>query len=174
MAEQAAGVLIRQESEADVQVVDELTGAAFGSDVEVGLLQALRRDVGFVPALSLVAEGPAGEVVGHVICTEGTIGPTVALGLGPVSVVPSLQRDGVGSALMHAALGAADALGYPAVVLLGHADYYPRFGFVSARSLGIEPTEPGWGDANFMARPLQAWQPTMTGTFRYAAPFEAL
>ena len=167
-------MLIRQETEADIGAVDGLTGAAFGSDVEVGLLQALRGDTGFVPALSLVAEGPAGEVVGHVICTEGGIGSTVALGLGPVSVVPSLQRDGVGSALMHAALDAADALGYPAVVLLGHADYYPRFGFVSARSIGVEPSDPSWGDANFMARPLQAWQPSMAGTFRYAAPFEAL
>ena len=167
-------MLIRQENEADIHAVDQLTGAAFGSDVEVGLLQALRRDVGFVPALSLVAEGPTGEVVGHVICTEGSIGSTVALGLGPVSVDPSLQRDGVGSALMHAVLGAADALGYPLVVLLGHADYYPRFGFVSARSIGIEPSDPSWGDANFMARPLQAWRPSMAGTFRYAAPFEAL
>jgi putative acetyltransferase len=171
---QAAAVLIRRENEVDVAVVDALTRAAFGADVEVGLLRALRADAGFVPALSLVAEGDDGAVVGHVICTEGSIGSTVALGLGPVSVVPDLQKGGVGSALMHAVLGAADALGYPVVVLLGHDTYYPRFGFVPARSLGIEPPDPSWGDTHFMARTLAAWSPSMAGTFRYAAPFEAL
>lgn len=167
-------MLVRQEVEGDRDAVDALTRAAFGSDVEVRLLRALRADAGFVPALSLVAEGADGAVVGHVICTEGSIGPTVALGLGPVSVVPDVQREGVGSALVHAVLGAADALGYPVVVLLGHDTYYPRFGFVPARSLGIEPPDPSYGDAHFMARTLAAWSPSMVGTFRYAAPFEAL
>lgn len=167
-------MLIRQESQTDVEVVDALTSAAFESDVQVGLLPALRADVGFVPALSLVAEAVEGDVVGHVICTEGSIGSTVALGLGPVSVLPDLQRGGVGSALMHAALGAADAVGYPVVVLLGHAEYYPRFGFVPARSVGIEPPDLSWTDDHFMARPLAAWAPSMAGTFRYAAPFDAL
>jgi putative acetyltransferase len=167
-------VLVRQEVEVDREAADALTGAAFGSEVEVGLLRALRADVGFVPALSLVAEGAHGNVVGHVICTEGRVDDTIALGLGPVSVVPSVQRGGVGSALVHAVLGAADALGYPVVVLLGHPTYYPRFGFVPARSIGIEPTQPTWGQESFMARTLQAWQPSMAGTFHYAAPFEAL
>jgi putative acetyltransferase len=171
---QGGPVLVRQEVESDREAVDELTCAAFGSDVEVGLLRALRADVGFVPALSLVAEGPGGHVVGHVICTEGRVDDTTALGLGPIGVEPSLQRGGVGSALMHAVLGAADALGYPVVILLGHPTYYPRFGFVPARSIGIQPTEPTWGQESFMARPLQAWRPSMVGTFHYAAPFAAL
>lgn len=157
-------MLVRQEVEGDRKAVDALTRAAFGSDVEVGLLRALRADAGFVPALSLVAVGAGGEVVGHVICTEGRIDGVTALGLGPVSAAPSLQRRGVGSALMHAVLGAADALGYPVVVLVGHPTYYPRFGFVPARSIGIEPPDPTWADEHFMARP-----PT-PGSRRWPAP----
>jgi putative acetyltransferase len=127
-----------------------------------------------VPALSLVAESApdgSGSVISHVVCTEGAIGDAVALGLGPIGVLPGHQADGVGAALMHAVLGAADALGYPAVVLLGHTGYYPRFGFVPGRSIGIEPTDPAWGE-HFQARRLAAWTPATRGTFRYAAPFD--
>ena len=74
---------------------------------------------------------------------------------------------------MHAVLGAADALDYTVVVLLGHLDYYPRFGFVPARSIGIEPSEPSWGD-HFQAHALSSWSAEVRGTFHYAAPFDAL
>ena len=74
---------------------------------------------------------------------------------------------------MHAVLGAADALGNAVVVLLGHVDYYPRFGFVPAASIGIEATDPTWGE-HFQARPLSAWTPGLRGVFRYAAPFDDL
>ena len=67
-----------------------------------------------------------------------------SVGLGPIGVLPDRQGDGFGGALMHAVLGAADALGHPVVVLLGHLDYYPRFGFVPAGSIGIpRPIRPG-------------------------------
>ena len=74
---------------------------------------------------------------------------------------------------MHAVIAAADALDYPAVVLLGHLDYYPQFGFVPASQLGIPAKNPYWGD-HFQARPLAAWHAGLGGVFRYAAPFEAL
>lgn len=176
-------MLIRQELPSDLDAIDAIHRAAFapmtdGDDepIEVGLVRALRADRGWVPALSLVAE-PAhdgsGAVVGHVVCTEGSVGGAVALGLGPLGVLPEHQAGSVGTALMHAVLGAADALGYPVVALLGHTGYYPRFGFVAATSIGIEPTEPAWGD-HFQARRLGAWTPEVRGTFRYAAPFDDL
>ena len=105
------------------------------------------------------------------VCTRGSVGRWPALGLGPIGVLPDRQGDGFGGALMHAVLGAADALGYPVVVLLGHLDYYPRFGFVPATSIGIDPVEPAWG-SHFQARVLSAWRPEMAGTFHYAAPFD--
>lgn len=74
---------------------------------------------------------------------------------------------------MHAVLAAADALDYPVVVLLGHTDFYPRFGFVAASTLGISAPDPTWGE-HFQARPLAAHRPDLNGTFRYAAPFADL
>ena len=172
-------MLIRQETPVDVETVDAIHRVAFqapaaGADpVEVALLQALRADPGWVPALSLVAEGPGRAPVGHAVCPEGAVGAVTALGLGPVGVVPAHPGRGVGTALLHAVLAAADALGYPVVVLLGHLDYYPRFGFVPATDIGIIPPDPGWGP-HFQARKLRAWTPRITGEFRYAAPFRDL
>ena len=76
---------------------------------------------------------------------------------------------------MHAALGAADALGEPLVVLLGHTDYYPQFGFRAAAELGIVvAASAAWG-AHFQARPMMsAYDPAIRGAFRYAAPFNDL
>ena len=139
---------------------------------EATLVGWLRDDAGWVPELSLVAEVD-GEVVGHVVCTRGSFAGGSALGLGPLSVSPDQQRSGVGSALMHAVLGAADAMGEPLVVLLGSPDYYGRFGFAPASTLGIEAPDPAWGDY-FQARPLAAYDSSARGAFRYAAPFDRL
>lgn len=173
-------MLIRRELPTDVDVIDEIHRQAFApgtpegtEPVEVGLVRALRDDPGWVPALSLVADLGDGRPIGHVVATEGAVGDVTAIGLGPIGVLPAHQISGVGHALMHAVLGAADALDYPVVVLLGHADYYPRFGFVEATSLGITPPDPTWG-AHFQARPLAGYTPAVRGPFRYAAPFDAL
>ena len=72
---------------------------------------------------------------------------------------------------MHAVIGAADALGEQAIVLLGHPTYYPRFGFEPAVDHGIEPPEE-WRRNVFMARRLEAWDATLRGTFRYAPAFD--
>jgi putative acetyltransferase len=164
-------VIIRRELLADVRAVHAVHRAAFPSPVEADLVEALRADSGWLPPLSLVAEDDG--VVGHVVCTRGNIDGAPALGLGPLGVLPVRQRTGVGSALMHAVLGAADALDEPIVVLLGHTDYYPRFGFVPAASLGIAAPDPAWG-AHFQARRLTAYPTSLTGEFHYAAPFQAL
>lgn len=166
-------MLIRRETPADVAGIDEVHRQAFARAVEADLVHALRADVGWVPALSLVAEGADGGVVGHVVCTVGSVAGPAAVDLGPIGVVPDVQRTGVGAALMHGVLAAADALDYPLVALLGHLDYYPQFGFVPAVRLGVLAPEPKWGD-HFQARPLAAWNDGPRGLFRYAAPFEAL
>lgn len=166
-------MLIRRETPADVSRIDEVHRQAFDGPVEADLVHALRADAGWVPALSLVAEDAGGRIVGHVVCTEGAIGPAAAVGLGPIGVLRDVQRTGAGSALMHAVLAAADALDYPLVALLGHLDYYPRFGFVPASLLGVTAPEPEWDD-HFQARTLATWHAGLAGPFRYAAPFEAL
>jgi putative acetyltransferase len=90
--------------------------------------------------------------------------------VGPVAVVPDRQRQGIGSALMHAAIGLATERGEPVLCLLGHADYYPRFGFEPARGIGIEAPRP-WRDANWLALRLPAWSPDIRGVARFPPAF---
>jgi putative acetyltransferase len=162
-------MLIRRERPDDVAAVDAITRAAFGRALEADLLAALRTDPGWLPAFSLVAV-EAGEVIGHVACTRGSAGPEPALGLGPISVRPDRQRRGVGGALMHAVLGAAEARDERLVALLGDPAFYGRFGFVAAADAGIRSPDPAWG-AYFQVRVFGA---PVAGAFRYAAPFESL
>jgi putative acetyltransferase len=79
----------------------------------------------------------------------------------------------VGQALMHAVLGAADALDEPLVALLGDPGYYRRFGFRLARDFDINPPVPAWVP-HFQARVLTAYPPSLRGTFAYPAPFDHL
>jgi putative acetyltransferase len=172
------GVLIRREAVGDAEAVHLVTAAAFarpGEDVpaEAPLVDWLRRSPAWIPELSLVAVGPGGGVVGHVVCTRGSVGPAPALALGPLSVHPGRQRQGVGRALMHAVLGAADALGEPLVALLGSTEYYPRFGFRLAGEYGITPGHPQWAE-HFQVRTLTAYDPAVRGEFAYPEPFDRL
>jgi putative acetyltransferase len=131
----------------------------------------LRASPAWLPRLSLVAVTAADEVIGHVLCTLGHASAVPGLALGPLTVRPDRQRRGVGSALMHAILGAADALGEPLVALLGDPAYYRRFGFRPAVDYQIAPPRPGW-HPHFQVRVLTAYQPSTRGTFTYPAPFD--
>lgn len=141
-----------------------------GVPVEAALVDALRDDRDVVPALSFVALHGE-EVVGHVVCSRGRVDDSPSLGLGPLGVLPAHQRRGVGQALMHGVLAAADALEEPAVFLLGDPAYYGRFGFLPAGSLGVTSPEAGWAE-HFQGRALSAWDGFPRGTFRYAAAFD--
>ena len=165
-------MLVRREQTTDVPRIAEIHRAAFAGAVEANLVAALRASDAWLPPLSLVAEAD-GLVVGHVVCTRAHVGETPALGLGPLGVDPAVRKTGIGSALVHAVLGAADALDEPVVVLLGHTDYYPRFGFEPATRFGITPPVPEWGD-HFQARPLSTYDSRIRGAFAYAAPFNDL
>jgi putative acetyltransferase len=173
-------VIIRREQVRDHDAVRVVHRAAFrpaGSDpddevAEARLVDELRTDPGFLPHLSLVAV-TGDTVVGHVLATRGRLDPLghEVLGLGPLGVAPEHQRQGVGTALVHAVLAAAEARGEQLVALLGSPDYYRRFGFRPATDLGVEPPDPRWG-AFFQARRLGG--AAVTGRFRYAAPFDGL
>ena len=171
-------MLIRRETPADVPSVHAVVTAAFAApDVpdpaEAPLVGRLRACAAWLPELSLVAVGDRGHVVGHVLCTRGHVDGTPALGLAPLAVDPGHQNRGVGSALVHAVLGAADALGEPLVAVLGSPAYYGRFGFRPSGESGIAPPEPGWAP-HFQVRTLTGHAPAMQGTFRYAPPFDGL
>jgi putative acetyltransferase len=171
-------VVIRREAVEDQGPVDAVISAAFRraqddqEPVETHLVRALRKDVGWIPTLSLVALRDD-RIVGHVVCTRGWVGEMSALGLGPISVLPEYQRQGIGQALMRTIIDAADASGEPLIALLGDHHFYGRFGFVPASRLGIAAPDPGWGD-HFQALPLTECPRRITGAFEYAAPFADL
>jgi putative acetyltransferase len=168
-------VLIRREAPADIPAVRAVTAAAFARPDtpvpgEVTLLDGLRTCADWLPALSLVAIGDKEEVIGHVVCTRGHVDAAPVLGLGPLSVHPDHQRRGVGLALVHSVLGAADALGEPLVALLGSPAYYGRYGFRTSVDYGITPPDPAWGE-HFQVRTLTGYEPKLRGAFTYAEPF---
>lgn len=173
-------MLVRRESARDGDAVARVCRRAFAAlepgrePVEVDLLERLRRCPAWLPHLALVAVVD-GEVVGHAVATRATIEPSrgAAVGLGPVAVLPDHQRRGVGTALLHTLLGAADATAEPLVGVLGDPAYYSRFGFVPAVDHRIDAPDPDWG-AHFQVRPLSAHRDDLTGRFRYAPPFEEL
>jgi predicted N-acetyltransferase YhbS len=177
----APELVLRTEEPADRPELLALTAAAFaispvtglpveGEPEEVDLLRRLFECAEYLPNLSIVAELD-GEIVGHAISTRGWAGELELLGLGPIGVVPRLQRHGIGSALMKESIDRANLAGERGIALLGSPDYYARFGFVPSTSLGVQPPESAWGD-NFQLLPLALWPGGVNGTFRFAEPFE--
>ncbi len=170
-------MIIRKETSSDLAAIRAIHEAAFGgaggeAPVEGRLVDELRACDGWIPELSLIAEVD-GVLRGHVATTRGFVGTFPALGLAPIGVAPTGQGAGIGSALMHATIGAAEALGEPLIALLGDPGYYARFGFVPSSDLAIDPPDPQWGH-HFQVLPLSAYTAQLRGTFRYAAPFDDL
>jgi predicted N-acetyltransferase YhbS len=159
----------RAETGADIPAVRAINLAAFPTAEEADLVDALRGDPAWIEGLSWIAAD--GDVpVAHALLTRCHVDGTPALALAPCAVLPRAQRQGAGSAAIRAALGAARAMGEDTVVVLGHADYYPRFGFTRASTFGIgAPFDVP--DAAFMALPLRPDVDVPAGTVAYAAAF---
>ncbi|MFJ9207050.1 GNAT family N-acetyltransferase [Streptomyces sp. NPDC102264] len=163
--------ITRAETRADIPAIREIALAAFGTEAEADLVDALRADAdAWIEGLSLVSTDGNGRPVGHALLTRCHIGAAPALCLAPCAVRPERQRSGAGSAVVIAALKAAKDLGEHHVVVLGHPAYYPRFGFTraSAHGIGLSIDVP---DEALMALTLDADHPLPGGTVRYAAPF---
>ena len=167
-------MIVRPERRADHGAVARLVTAAFERPNEALLVERIRASINYVPELALVAE-EEGEVVGHVLLSHVGLrdGRTrTILELAPLAVAPGRQRRGVGSALVRAALERAEDRGEPLVAVLGHAAYYPRFGFEPARRHGIEPPAPRIPDALFMVRRLRAYDERYRGRVMLPPAFD--
>lgn len=129
-------VVVRAEQPEDRAAIRRVHVAAFRRANEADLVDALRTAGGAV--LSLVAEID-GEVVGHVLFSPVGIcsSERAAVGLAPLAVLPDRQGCGVGSALVRRGLEECRRLGHLVVVVLGHSDFYGRFGFAPARAHGL-------------------------------------
>lgn len=128
---------VRSEESRDRAAVHALNTAAFGRPAEADLVDVLRDTTS--PLVTLVAD-IGNTIVGHILFSPVLLMEYEHLrimGLGPMAVAPGHQRRGIGSALVRAGLRQCAQLGCQAVVVLGHPEYYPRFGFVPAVQYGI-------------------------------------
>jgi putative acetyltransferase len=164
--------MIRAEEERDWAAVHELNASVFEAPAEANLVNALR--VQAQPVISLVAEH-AGLVVGHILFSPVTLPGHVGLkimGLAPMAVARFHQSQGIGSALVRAGLERCRALGVGAVVVLGHPEYYPRFGFSPSVCFGIG-SEYEAPEEVFMVAELQpGFLRGASGTIQYHAAFK--
>lgn len=163
-------MIVRPERPDDYRSIAAVVEAAFGDQQVAQLVEDIRASQGYRPELSLVAD-EAGEILGHVMLSELAVGDGRGLQLSPLAVRPDRQRQGVGSALVNAALREAKALREPLVLVEGAPAYYSRFGFRRSTELGIEAPKraPVWA---FQALALGGEHPV--GRAVYPPPFDAV
>jgi putative acetyltransferase len=161
-------VIIRAETAADHDAIRKVNDEAFGEQLEGRLVDAIRASDRFVPELSLVAVS-GGQILGHVISSYVDVVPGTSrvLQVGPLAVLPSHQRRGVGSALMEETIRIAEERGEPLLLIEGNPAYYERFGFTRADVKGIEPPPEALGPQYFMLRPLAGYDPELRGRAIY-------
>lgn len=132
-------MMIRREKPKDQDAVYAVNWAAFEQPMEGDIVNTLRAECG--EALSLVAEIKE-RVVGHIFFSPAIIaseqGDVVGMGLAPMAVHPDHQRQGIGSALVEAGVAALEKMNCPFIIVLGHPEFYPRFGFEPAGRHGID------------------------------------
>ena len=143
-------IKLRNEKKNDYRVVEELTREAFWNLYVPGcsehlVLHNLRQHPDFIPELDFVAE-KEGKIVGHIVYSRGTLidpqgSKKEVVGFGPVSVLPSLQKQGIGSLLINHTINLARGMGYPAIFIYGDPRYYSRFGFHCAEKYDIKTAD---------------------------------
>jgi putative acetyltransferase len=158
---------VRDESPSDWNAVYRAVSSAFGQSAEAELIKELREAGDSV--FSLVAEED-GQIVGHVLLSR-MAAPFPALALAPVSVIPTRQRSGIGSALVERAVNRARSEGWAAIFVLGDPNFYERFGFDREAAAGF--TSPYVG-SHFMVLKLSPSLPATTGELRHAPAFATL
>ena len=163
---------IRPEKPGDAAQVRHINELAFGQPAEAGLVEKLQQAC--VDSLSLVAEDDA--VVGHILFTPVVIESAgrrvVGMGLAPMAVHPDRQRQGIGSRLVKRGLDILRDRGCPFVVVVGHPEYYPRFGFQPASGHGLASQWEGVPDAAFMVAILDTQAMAgVSGVARYRDEF---
>jgi putative acetyltransferase len=160
-----AGLVVRAEAATDAPAIRAVHLAAFPTHAEADLVARVRAAGALLPELSLVAVlGDA--IVGHILLSPVTLetghGAEPVLELAPLAVLPDRQRQGIGSALVIAALDAAEVRDEPLVLVLGHPWFYPRFGFRPASAFGIRAPH-DVPDPVFMVKPLTTYRRELSG-----------
>lgn len=162
-------LIVRPETAVDLTSIHRITAAAFDRVDEADLVDALRASESWT-GLSFVAEaaGATGDIIAHALLTRCFVGEVPGLCLAPCSVAPARQRTGAGTAVIEELLAEAARRGEAFAIVLGHPDYYPRFGFARASGFGITLDVEVPDDA-LMAVPLAGAVPA--GSLRFAPEF---
>ncbi|MEH1787354.1 MAG: N-acetyltransferase [Nostoc sp.] len=166
---------IRCETLADYTRIAEVNTLAFGQENEAKLVEEIRRSDRYISEFSLVAE-VENVVVGHILFSYiDLVGEETlkALGLAPLAVHPRFQRQGIGSALIKAGLEIAEAKGETIIIVLGHPEFYTRFGFQPSVVYEIESPFPVPEDV-FMVKPLQSYHQRYKGKVVYPSAFHGV
>jgi putative acetyltransferase len=132
--EAEVSIEIREERGEDIAAIRDVNKRAFDQDHEGKIIDALRSNGAAL--LSLVATVDD-QIVGHIMYSPITVGDVTGAALGPMAVVPEHQGQGIGSNLVQAGNLRLKDAGWPFIIVLGHANFYPRFGFKPAGLLGI-------------------------------------
>lgn len=167
-------MIVRAEEVRDREPIHALNTAAFETAAEANLVDTLREQAR--PVVSLVAED-SGTIVGHIMFSPVVVvghAEVRVMGLAPMAVDPSHQRQGVGAALVRAGLERCRDLGFGAVVVLGHASYYPRFGFRSAASFGVRSAYEAPEEAFMLIELAPGYIHGLSGTVQFHEAFNDL
>lgn len=172
--------MIEPEHPEDVDAIRDVVRRAFQDQQSVAeLVELIRASAQYVPELALVAR-IGSDVVGFIMISHAEVVEASGrrhdvLTLSPLAVAPDRQRQGIGSALVRAALVAADATGAGIVTLEGSPTYYRRLGFRFAPDFDIMIDLPDWAPAEAaQVFALQSYDPTVRGTLRYPPAFAAI
>lgn len=163
--------LTRAERRTDIPAIRAINEAAFPSQEEADLVDNLRADdEAWIDGLSIVTTTDDDAPVGHALLSRCQVGDSPALALAPCAVLPEYQHQGYGSAAVRAAIEAARSMEERLVIVLGHPDYYPKFGFVPASRLRVTAPFEVPDDA-FMALQLHPGLEAPSGRVQYASAF---
>jgi len=174
LAVDLSAVTIRAERAGEAAAVAQLGARAFGQELIATLIDALKASPDYIPGLSFVAEYE-GQLAGHVMYTRSLLDAASklvdVLVLSPVSVVPELQGQGIGSLMIRQTLELMRARPEPLVFLEGNPAYYGRFGFEAAEQFGFRKPSLRIPDAAFQVLKLPTYEDWMTGTLVYSRVF---
>ena len=167
-------IVVREERPDDIAAIRKINEKAFGQPVEANIVDKLRENCSDL--LSLVAvQGE--QIVGHILFSpariEGEREMMEGVGLAPMAVLPKFQRHGIGSRLVQEGINMQKSRSSPFIIVLGHPEFYPRFGFQRASDHGIRSQWDGVPDEAFMILLLNpAAMVGTSGTARYRDEFD--
>lgn len=167
---------IREEREEDRQAIRRINEQAFSQPAEANIVDALRTNCpGLLSLVALTGGGGVGHILFSPVVIESREGPVTGMGLAPIAVLPEHQQQGIGSELVRTGIARLKERRCPFVVVLGHAEYYPRFGFERASLHAIRSQWDGIPDEAFMVLILDnAAMSGASGVARFRSEFDSL